>query len=48
VHFNRLAKALKIHNRLEKEFGEHVAEKQGWHWALTSSAVEAWNGSEKE
>jgi hypothetical protein len=27
---------------LEKEFGEHVAEKRGWHWALTSFAIQVW------
>ena len=26
---------LRMNKRLEKEFGEHVAEKRGWHWALT-------------
>jgi len=33
---------LRMNKRLEKEFGEHVAEKRGWHWALTSFAAEAW------
>ena len=31
---------LKTNKRLEKEFGEHIAEKHGWHWALTSFGVE--------
>jgi hypothetical protein len=31
-----------MNKRLEKEFGEHVAEKHGWHWALTSFATDAW------
>jgi hypothetical protein len=39
---------LKINKRLEKEFEEHFAEKQGWHWALTSFAVELWKDSEKK
>jgi len=26
---------LRMNKLLEKEFGEHVAEKRGWHWALT-------------
>jgi hypothetical protein len=34
---------LRMNKRLEKEFGEQVAEQRGWHWALTSFAVEAWN-----
>ena len=25
----------RMNRRLEKEFGEHAAEKRGWHWALT-------------
>ena len=33
---------LKMNKRLEKEFGEHIAEKRGWHWALTSFIVEIW------
>jgi len=37
---------LRMNKRLEKEFGEHVGEKRGWHWALTSFALEVWNQSE--
>ncbi len=33
---------LKMNKRLEKEFGEHIAEKRGWHWALSSFAMEIW------
>src|SRR4030066_668541 len=33
---------LGMNNRLEKRFGEHVAEKRGWHWALTGFVREAW------
>jgi hypothetical protein len=39
---------LRMNKRLEKEFGERVVEKRGWHWALTSFAVEAWNDTERE
>ena len=31
---------LRINKRLKKEFGEYLVEKRGWHWALTSFAVE--------
>jgi hypothetical protein len=33
---------------LEKEFGEHTAEKRGWHWALNRFAIEVWGKNEKE
>jgi len=33
---------------LEKEFGEHIVEKRGWHWALTSFTVEVWGSTEIE
>jgi hypothetical protein len=36
-----------MNKRIEKEFGEHVAEKRGWHWALTSFAVEIWGETDK-
>ena len=36
---------LRMNKRLEKEFGEHIAEKRGWHWALTSFALEAFRTS---
>ncbi len=38
----------RMNKRLEKEFGEYVAEKRGWHWALTSFAVEIWGKSKRE
>jgi len=38
---------LRMNKRLEKEFGEHVAVKRGWHWALTSFTTEAWGQTEK-
>jgi hypothetical protein len=34
--------------RLEKEFGEQVADQRGWHWALTSFALHAWGKTHKE
>jgi hypothetical protein len=39
---------LRMNKRLMKEFGERVAEKSGWHWALTSFAVEAWGETKTE
>jgi len=39
---------LRMNKRLEKEFGEKVAEQRGWHWALTSFAVEAWSKTKDE
>jgi hypothetical protein len=30
------------------EFGEPVAEQRGWHWALTSFAVETWQENDKD
>ena len=37
---------LRMNKRLKKEFGERVAEKRGWHWALTSFALEVWGETE--
>jgi hypothetical protein len=34
--------------RLKKEFGEKVAEKRGWHRALSSFAFESWGNSLRE
>ena len=39
---------LRMNNRLEKEFGAHVAEKRGWHWALTSFTLEVWGETDKK
>jgi hypothetical protein len=39
---------IRMNKRLEKEFGECVVEKRGWHWALTSFALEIWGSGEKE
>jgi hypothetical protein len=33
---------LRMNKRLEKEIGENLAEKRGWHWALTCFAFEVW------
>jgi hypothetical protein len=33
---------LRMNRQLEKALGEHLAEKRGWHWALTSFAMEIW------
>jgi hypothetical protein len=40
-------KIRRMNRRLEKEFGEIVAEKRGWHWALTSFAFESWGEQEE-
>jgi hypothetical protein len=39
---------LRMNKRLEKEFGEHVVEKRGWHWALSSFGFEAFRDSERK
>jgi hypothetical protein len=38
---------LRMNKRLEKELGEYIAEKRGWHWALTAFTVASWNETEK-
>jgi hypothetical protein len=37
---------LRMNKRLEKEFGEHVAEKRGWRWALTKFIFDSWGENE--
>jgi len=37
---------IRMNKRLEKELGESIAEKRGWHWALTSFGIEAINETE--
>jgi hypothetical protein len=32
----------RMNKRLEKEFGEQIAEQRGWHWAMTHFVVENW------
>ena len=39
---------LRINTRAEKEIGEKLAEKRGWHWALTGFAFESWGDSERD
>ena len=38
---------LRMNKRLEKEFGECIAEKRGWHWSLTSFTMNSWGQTEK-
>lgn len=38
---------LRMNKRLEAEFGEKIAEKRGWHWALTTFAMEVWGETER-
>jgi hypothetical protein len=38
---------LRMNKLLEKEFGEQIVEQRGWHWALTSFAVEIWAQADK-
>jgi hypothetical protein len=35
-----------MNRRFQKKFDEHVAEKRGWHWALTRFMMEAIGDSE--
>jgi len=37
---------IRMNKRLEKEIGEKLVEKRGWHWALTSFAFQSWGDSE--
>jgi hypothetical protein len=39
---------LRMNRRLERELGERVAEKRGWHWALASFAYEVWGETKEE
>src|SRR5665647_2516570 len=34
---------LRMNKRLEKEFGEQIAEQRGWHWAMKNFVFEAWH-----
>jgi hypothetical protein len=36
----------RMNRRMEKEIGERLVEKRGWHWALTSFGFEAWEQEE--
>jgi len=37
---------LRMNRKLEKEIGERLVEKRGWHWALTSFGNEIWDETE--
>jgi hypothetical protein len=37
---------IRMNKRLEKEIGERLVEKRGWHWALTSFGYEVWGKTE--
>jgi hypothetical protein len=37
-----------MNSRLVRELGSPVAEQRGWHWALTSFALEAFRASSKK
>ena len=39
---------LRMNKRLEHEFGQRLVEKRGWHWTLTSFAINAYGASEEE
>ena len=39
---------LRMNKRSEKEFGEQVAERRGWHWSLTSFTFEVWGKTTKD
>jgi hypothetical protein len=39
---------LRMNKRLQKEIGEKLVEKRGWHWALTSFAFEVWGETKRE
>jgi hypothetical protein len=38
---------LRMNKRLEKEVGERLVEKRGWHWALTSFGFNVWGETEE-
>jgi|WetSurMetagenome_2_1015567.scaffolds.fasta_scaffold516098_1 hypothetical protein len=37
----------RMNKRIEKEFGEQIAEQRGWHWAMVSFALDAWSETDK-
>ena len=39
---------LRMNRKLEKEIGERLVEKRGWHWALTSFGNEIWGEIDME
>lgn len=46
--FQVLRRIKAMNRRLEKEIGQHVAEKRGHHWALTGFTVDVWNETKEE
>ncbi len=38
---------LRMNKRLEKEFGQQIAEQRGWHWAMTRFTIDNWGKTEK-
>jgi len=38
---------MRMNRKLEKEIGERLVEKRGWHWALTGFGNEVWDETEK-
>lgn len=38
---------IRMNKRLEKEIGERLVEKRGWHWSLTSFGYEVWGKTEQ-
>jgi hypothetical protein len=45
-HVSRRLK--RMNKRLQKQIKESVAEQYGWHWALTSFALEAYGATEED
>jgi hypothetical protein len=43
TRFHILRRLQRMNRRLEEEMKEHVAERRGWHWALTGFAYEIWH-----
>jgi hypothetical protein len=39
---------LRMNKRMEKEFGELVSERRGWHWSMTTFALDAWGKTRDE
>jgi len=43
VQRNQVSRRIvRMNKRLQKEIGETLVEQRGWHWALTSFALEIW------
>jgi hypothetical protein len=47
TRFQVSRRIVRINKRLKAKLNESVAEKRGWHWALTSFAAEAWGETER-